>query len=309
GEVVGVVGGDRDSDAASISSGLAVPGTWLLARSTPVGLTATVVDAPCLPDAERAAAAEAATAAAERRAAVETEQRQQAEAEAAAQTERRKHAEAAAERAQAEAVSASEARRQAEERLAEVLEEPAAECARFVRWSAWGAVGVLTIGLVLWMAGRRSVEKAKLGQVRVESLAKAAPEDLVEPDDRERLASTVPTVALNGTDADGRSIAVRIPGGAIAAAAGVVFGRNPFESDVLLDHTEVSRRHFRLCARETSVFIEDLQSTNGTMLDGVVLKPGAAGTMRHGAVLQVGGATFTVVLVPRRLGRAVDGSA
>ena len=137
----------------------------------------------------------------------------------------------------------------------------------------------------------------------------AAQDDLAELDGRERLASAVPAVFLDGTDADGRLIAVRIPSSAIAAAAGAVVGRNPFESTVVLDHSEVSRRHLRLCAQETSVLIEDLHSTNGTMLDGVALKPGAAVAMRHGAVLQVGGVTFTVTLDAKSADRPVDDGA
>ena len=153
GEIVGAVVGDFDSNAASSSSGLAVPAAWLLARFTAAGLTATAVDSPCLSDAERAALAEAAAAEAERRVVAETERRRRAQAEAAAEAERREEAEAEAKASLAEAVAAAEARRQAEERVAEAREQAAADRARYVRWIALGAVGVLTLGLVLWWAG------------------------------------------------------------------------------------------------------------------------------------------------------------
>ena len=70
---------------ASSGSDRAVPGVWLLARFSAVGLAATTADQACLSDAERAAVAEAAAADAERRAAAEAERRRRAEAAADAE--------------------------------------------------------------------------------------------------------------------------------------------------------------------------------------------------------------------------------
>ena len=210
-------------------------------------------------------------------------------AEAAVEAERREQAGSAAE-------SAPEAEPETEERAAAGRNRAAEERARFLRWVAGGAAGVLLFGLVLWLAGRRAVAKARRGQARAESLAQAAREDLADGDDRERPASAVPNVLLEGADGDGRPVVVRVPGGVIAADGGAVVGRSPFESAIVIDHAEVSRGHFRLCARDASVFVEDLRSTNGTAVDGVALAPGAAAPLPHGAGLRVGGLTFTVTL-------------
>ena len=296
GEVVGAVVGDPDADPASSGSGLAAPGPWLVGRFTPAGLSAAAVDVPCLSDAERVAEAEAAAAAAQRRASVEEERRRRAEAEADAEAQRRAAAESAAAAAQAEADEEAEARRAAEERAAAAQERAASDRALYVRRIAGGAIGALVVGLVLWLAGRRSVSKARQERVRAESLAQAAREDLAERAGRERLANAVPGVLLDGADADARPVAIRVPGRAIAGDDGAVVGRNPLESTVVLDHTEVSRRHFRLSARKMSVLVEDLQSTNGTTLDGTALTPGAAAPLRNGAVLQVGTVRLTVTL-------------
>ena len=303
GEVVGAVVGAFAATVASPGSGLAAPGPWLIERFTPAGLTAATVDVPCLSDAERAAAAEAVAAEArrraaeaQRRAAAEEERRRRAEAEAEAEGERREEAESAAAAAQADADEEAEARRAAEERASAVQERAAADRALYVRWIAGGAIGVLVAGLLLWLARRRSVSRARQEQVRAESLAQAVREDLAERDGRERLASAVPGVFLDGADADGRPISVRVPGRAIAGDAGAVVGRNPFESSVVLDHTEVSRRHFRLSARETSLLVEDLSSTNGTTLDGTALTSGVTAPLCNGAVLQVGTVRLTVTL-------------
>ena len=136
--------------------------------------------------------------------------------------------------------------------------------------------------------------EARAGQLEAEDLAQAARSDLAGREARERLAKAVPAVFL--ADADGRRVALRIPASAIAGANGAMVGRSPFDSTVVLDHADVSRRHFRLFARGPSVRIEDLQSTNGTTLDAVPLAPGADASLRGGADLRVGSLRFTVTL-------------
>ena len=292
GEIVGVVIDDHDPNLGSSGSGLAVPAAWLLARFLAAGLTATAVDAPCLTDAERAAAAAAVAAEAVRRAAAAeaaaaeaADRAARSEAEASEATERAAAADAETEEAQQAAVLATDAQQQA-----------VADRARYVRRIAVAGFVVVAIALFLWVLSRRSVAKAKQDQVKAETLAQAVQADLADRNARDRLASEVPAVFLDGTDADGRPIALRIPGNVIASSGGAVVGRNPFDSTVVLDHTEVSRRHFRLFARGASLLIEDLNSMNGTKVDEVALKPGASVSLRHGAMLHVGGLTLTVTL-------------
>ncbi len=47
----------------------------------------------------------------------------------------------------------------------------------------------------------------------------------------------------------------------------VIIGRNP-ESDLVLDDPLVSRKHCKILIKENSIFIKDLNSTNGTFLNG-----------------------------------------
>ena len=292
GEIVGAVTDDHDPNLGSSGSGLGVPAAWLLARFSAVGLTATVVDAPCLTDAERAAAAAAVAAeavgraaAAEAAAAEAAERAATAEAQASEATERAAAAVAETEEAQQTAVLATEAQQQA-----------VADRVRYGRWIAVCSFVVLAVALFLWLLSRRSVAKAKQDQVRAETLAQTVQADLADRDARDRLASEVPAVFLDGSDAEGCPIGLRIPGNIIASSGGAVVGRNPFDSTVVLDHTEVSRRHFRLFAHGASLLIEDLNSMNGTKVDDAALKPGASVSLRHGAVLRVGGLTLTVTL-------------
>lgn len=57
-------------------------------------------------------------------------------------------------------------------------------------------------------------------------------------------------------------------------------------ADLVIDDPAISRRHCRLVASAGTVAIEDLGSTNGTLLDGVRI--GAATPLTHGAVLALG---------------------
>ena len=144
--------------------------------------------------------------------------------------------------------------------------------------------------------GRRSVTRASREQGRAEAQAQAAQADLAQRNERERLASAVPTVLLEGVDAQRQPIALRVPARAIAAEGGAVVGRNPHESTLVLDHAEVSRRHFRLSAQGASVLIEDLNSTNGTVLNEAPLVPNNTSALEDGALVQVGSLTLTVTL-------------
>ena len=294
GEVLGVaidsVGGVPRRPGA-----LAITAERLLALFGPTGLTASPASEPCLTEAEKAA--EAGTAAIEAAARAEAAEsaavaadRRAAEAEASAADARR-----AAAQAREAQEQAAEAREEAEERATEAEEradaarqEGAAERARYLQWIL-AVVGVAAaIGLLMWVLSLRSVSKAKQAEAKAATLAQAAREDLDEREAREQVAEQVPSVFLEGTDVDGSRFSLRVPGQAIAARDGVVVGRNPFDSTLVLDHSEVSRRHFRLFLRGSSVLIEDLNSTNGTKVSSVALSAGGSAELREGDVLEVG---------------------
>lgn len=53
-----------------------------------------------------------------------------------------------------------------------------------------------------------------------------------------------------------------------------VFGRREGECCVLLPGRSISRQHFMLVVRTDGVFIQDMESANGTWLNGVRIKEG-----------------------------------
>ena len=302
GEILGVVI-DSINGEPGRPGGLVITAEWLLARFGPHGLTASAASAQCLTDAERAAEAEAAaTEAAERAAAAEAAAQAAADraatAEAATEEARRAAADARAAQEQA-----AEGQEQAQQQAAEAREQATAaqqlaedERARYLRWISWVVGLAAAVGLLIWLFSLRSVSKARQAEVKAATLAQAAREDLEKREARDQLADQVASVFLEGTDVDGNLFALRVPGTAIAEKEGAVVGRNPFDSTLVLNHTEVSRRHFRLFARGSSVLVEDLNSTNGTKVGGVALRPGASAELREGDVLEVASLRLAVTL-------------
>lgn len=54
---------------------------------------------------------------------------------------------------------------------------------------------------------------------------------------------------------------------------GVVIGRKAGEADIVIDYEKsVSARHCRIFERNGKFFVEDLQSSNGSLLNGISLK-------------------------------------
>jgi phage tail-like protein len=77
----------------------------------------------------------------------------------------------------------------------------------------------------------------------------------------------------------------------------VVIGRQP-GSDILLEHKEVSRRHAELVCSATECTLKDLNSANGTRLNGQKLTPEVPVTLKSGDSIQVGGFNLDFEQIP-----------
>lgn len=79
---------------------------------------------------------------------------------------------------------------------------------------------------------------------------------------------------LRGDDEGGRSFRIAVGETELARAyLGVSIGRHPALCERVLDEDSVSRRHFRIGIADGRLFVEDLNSLNGTQLDGQELTP------------------------------------
>ena len=306
GQVVGVI---VDRAAAPPGSALAAPAEWLAATFGGAGLAPVRADEVCLSETERARAAveeserraeeaeQARAAAEEALRAVEEQVRGAAGDQAAAEEAERARAaaeealRAAAEEAEARAAEAGRLRTAAEDRAAEA-ERGRQAAWRYAVWAV-AAGGALSV-LPLWLVARRSrARAARAGRAAAEEAA-AARTAMAARDAADREAAAVPDVVLVGTGPDGGLISLRVPGRAVAGPSGAVVGRSPFDGEVVLNHPEVSRRHFRLFRADGALMVEDLGSMNGTALDGAPLVAGAGRPVAAGARLCVGQIEFTV---------------
>jgi len=101
--------------------------------------------------------------------------------------------------------------------------------------------------------------------------------------------------ALSGFDSDGKAVRITVAREALARAArGLVIGRQESLSDLVLEDTTVSRRHARVVEIDGGVGIVDLNSSNGTAIDGELLAPYKDPTpLRTGAKIEFGDVKLT----------------
>ena len=71
-------------------------------------------------------------------------------------------------------------------------------------------------------------------------------------------------------------------------------GRHPALCDLVIGHPTISARHFRLSAGGDSVYVEDLNSLNGTIVDDRRLAPYEAAAISDGSAVVAGGVALRV---------------
>ncbi|MDJ0948655.1 MAG: trypsin-like peptidase domain-containing protein [Alphaproteobacteria bacterium] len=93
---------------------------------------------------------------------------------------------------------------------------------------------------------------------------------------------------LTGID-NGQSLRYRFEEGETGLSGeGIVLGRNRDLCDIVLTDSSVSRRHARLVAENGRLTVEDLNSSNGTMVDGQRLAAYETKTVGSGAEIRLG---------------------
>jgi pSer/pThr/pTyr-binding forkhead associated (FHA) protein len=74
---------------------------------------------------------------------------------------------------------------------------------------------------------------------------------------------------LSGRDGGGRPVRLVFGDTELSQVyLGIVIGRHPALCDRVIDDASVSRRHMRIGMAEGKPYVEDLNSLNGTLLDG-----------------------------------------
>ena len=97
---------------------------------------------------------------------------------------------------------------------------------------------------------------------------------------------------LEGIDSSGQPHVCEI---ALAKLGeGVVVGRAAGQSDLVVAHATVSRRHARISLVGDTLRIEDLGSTNGTSVDGKPVRPGFPMAAEPGSTIRLGDVKLAV---------------
>ena len=143
---------------------------------------------------------------------------------------------------------------------------------------AWPWIGgllvasIVLVGAVAIIAARRPERSARRATQQL------APVDwpeapLAEPKPAP-VAHGVGRWLLIGWDREGRSMRLRFgPLDLARAGDGIVLGRNAELCHFVVGNTSVSRRHLRFSLLEGELRVEDMNTTNGTYLDGRKLAP------------------------------------
>ncbi len=112
--------------------------------------------------------------------------------------------------------------------------------------------------------------------------------------------------ALVGEDGRQRSIRLLVGEGRLNRAyLGLTIGRHPALSELAIDDPTVSRRHARIGRNSDGLFIEDVNSLNGTWVDGRALQPFVPVALHEGQTIVLGETVLTI----ERLASGPGGSA
>ena len=100
---------------------------------------------------------------------------------------------------------------------------------------------------------------------------------------------------LEGADGAGERVRLVFGDTELSRAyLGVAVGRHPALCERLIEDLSVSRRHLRVGSAEGRLFVEDLSSLNGTLLDGSAIPPFEPMPVEPGQVITLGRVTLRV---------------
>ena len=91
-----------------------------------------------------------------------------------------------------------------------------------------------------------------------------------------------------GFDTNGSPVRLTVEGGKLATKAGIVVGRHPDLTDIVIGDGGVSRRHIRVRRQGNRMWLEDLNTTNGTKLNHRPLAPFKPVEIRAGDQIGLG---------------------
>ncbi len=226
---------------------------------------------------------------------------EQEEALKAAQEAADKRAEEAAEaieKAAQEREELEKARDSAEELArAEAQKQQAAEQQK-VYLVVGAAIIILILLLVFITVLRKRKQALAVQQEALDQKAREAAELEAQKsqmgDQIQKMQKSFHDILLDGRTSDDRQVRLKISGKLLAQNETQLIGRESAQVDYALTEPEVSRRHLQISLREDRVFVEDLQSQNGSWLNDVQLEAGKPQELNNNDLLSLGGISFRI---------------
>ena len=176
--------------------------------------------------------------------------------------------------------------------LEERLEKEEAAGRKRLIGAAVTVVLVVLIVIVLLIVYRRRSRQLTIAQEEAEQ---AHQEAAAARADARESASTFADYLLSGEIGDGNTVSLKIPG-SLLGGDGAIIGRSPRNSTLLIDDKTLSREHARLFGEDDALYIEDLESTNGTRVNGRKLNTRTPVAVSHGDVIELGAVKVELVL-------------
>ena len=201
----------------------------------------------------------------------------------------------AAEAAEAARLAAEETARLKQEE-AERLQREQAKKEQQLLWAIATGTILILLALLGWFIS------ARLKRKKLQSAAARLSTAEQEAEEARQVAAKAPKPAsfkciLEGQDNAGKQFTLSIPALALGDPAGVVLGRSPADSEFIIDHDEISREHTRLTYTNGRLYAEDLDTLNGTTVNGYLLESREKVLLQDKDRLQMGPLILTVRLV------------
>ncbi len=147
---------------------------------------------------------------------------------------------------------------------------------------------IATIFLFLFWKRRRDAEEELLD--KDDELRKA--EEVIE-----RETASFPDIVLHGYGLSSNEIRIKVRGKMLAQnTEGVILGRSS-DADCVIVEDSVSRQHARMSLINDKIMIEDLNSLNGTIVDGVKLTPREKHSLSQGSKIVFGDVKLAMAIL------------
>ena len=163
------------------------------------------------------------------------------------------------------------------------------------KWAVAGGGVLVLLALLGWLIFAR--KKKAQGQRRAAAQPTRQPEPPTQQPAPPALQQPAPfSCLLEGQDETSRSFTLNVSAAVLGQPDGVVLGRNPANSEFIIDHESVSREHARLTYADGQLYAEDLNTTNGSKVNGSPLSPRERVPLSDNDQFEMGPVVFTVRL-------------